>query len=554
MRKVISLGIGLIAGTLGASPIAWAEIQPSNGPPGTVVTLRGGEFGKFQGTQVNRVEFNGVPALIQLWERDLILAKVPLRAQDGPVQVFVNSKELLPMGTFLVTQPKITRVDPPQAESGALLIIEGEQFGNTAGSQDPNAMFGANHVLINDLRAAVRTWQPNKIEVTIPANATSGPVTVRLASMDPLPDGSCCAPATYTVSNAMALTVIPPITMQPTDGPVGSKVVLSGQDFGGTKSQEDAIFFNGHPATIAGWSPRTIVVHVPLNATSGPLVMKRGDKERFIGHFMVQTSQVTEVTPRQGPIGTLLRIKGAHFGVYSESGATPYYMDFNHGDNVVEIGGVPAIIHRWQHDRIDVWVPFSVKSGPIVIKRGATVPNQDGTCCAQRSVVTTLAGSFSVVTPKIDSYFPIAAGLDEVVTIKGSGFGDFLKISEATQPGLHQKAHDSKNYQLGQNVSRTQVLINDIATQVLSWTDTEIQVRVPRRPIFGIGHPEGFKTELTKGNVLVQRGSWDMLPDGTCCGPKQWLSLVAGDFTILPRGLPTQDLFTEPNPNRGDAF
>lgn len=554
MRKGILLGIGLIAGSLEFSPIAWAEIQPSVGPPGTTVTLRGGEFGEFQGTHVSRVEFNGVPALIQLWERDLILAKVPLHAQDGLVQVFVNSKELLSMGTFLVTQPKITRVNPFQAEPGALLIIEGEQFGNTAGSQDPNAMFGANHVLINDLRAAVRTWQPNKIEVTIPANATSGPVEVRLASMDPLPDGSCCAPATYTVSNAMPVTVIPPITVQPTEGPVGSKVVLSGQDLGDTKSQGDAIFFNGHPATIASWSPRTIVVHVPLNATSGPLVLKRGDKERSIGHFLVQTSQVTEVTPREGPIGTLLRIKGAHFGVYSESGATPYFMDFSLGDNAVEIGGVPAIIHRWNDDRIDVWVPFSVKSGPIVVKRGGTVPNQDGTCCDQRGVVATTAGSFSVVTPKIDSYFPIAAGLDEVVTIKGSGFGEFLKISEATQAGLLRDAHDSKAYQLGQNVSRTQVLINDIAVQVVAWTDTEIQVKVPRRPIFGIGHPEGFNTNLAKGNVVVRRGSWDTLSDGTCCGPKQWLSLVAGDFTILLRGLPNQDLFTEPNPHRGDAF
>lgn len=554
MKKSLLLGIGLIVGSSGVSPIAWADIQPSDGPPGTVVTLRGGEFGEFKGTQDNRVEFNGVPALIQLWERDRIIVKVPRHAQDGAVTVFVKSTELSQMGTFLVTQPKITRIDPPEVEPGALLLIEGEQFGNSAGSHDPNAMFGANHVLINNLRAAIRTWQPNKIEVTIPANATSGPVEVRLASMDPLPDGSCCAPATYTASNTMPFIVIPPIAAQPTEGPVGSKVVLSGQDLGDTKSQGDAIFFNGHPATIAGWSSRTIVVHVPLHATSGPLVLKRGNKERSIGHFMVQTSQVTEVAPRKGPIGTLLRITGTHFGVYSESGATPYYMDFNHGDNVVEIGGIPAIIHRWQNDRIDVWVPFSVKSGPIVIKRGATVPDQDGTCCDQRSVVATMAGSFSVVTPKIDSYMPIAAGLDEIVTIKGSGFGDFLKISEATQFGLHQKAHDSKNYQLGQNASRTQVLINDIVTQVLSWTDTEIQVRVPRRPIFGIGHPEGFKAELTKGNVMVQRGSWDMLPDGTCCGPKQWLSLVAGDFTILHRGQPNQDLWTEPNSNRGDAF
>ena len=553
MGKSLLLRIGLIAGSLGVIPCAWADIQPSEGSPGTTVSIRGQAFGKFQGTQVNRVEFNGVSALIQLWEEDLIIVKVPLRAQNGPVMVTDGFKSIQ-VGTFLVQQPKITRIDPLEAEPGSLLIIEGEHFGQTGGSDDSNAMFGLNHVVINDIRTRIQKWGPNRIEFTIPANAISGPVEVRLASMDPLPDGSCCAPATYTISNSIPFTVVPPIAIQPTEGPVGSKVVLSGQDFGDTRNPGDAVLFNGHPATIAAWSPRIIVVHVPLNATSGPLVLQRGDRKRSLGYFIVHTSQVTEVTPQEGPIGTLLTIKGANFGIYSESGATPYYMDFNSGENGVEIGGVPAIVHRWQNDRIDVWVPFSGKSGPIVIKRGATIPHVDGTCCDRQDVLATVAGYFSVVTPQIDSYFPAAAGLDEVITIKGSGFGDFLKISEATQPGLHQKAHDAQSYQLGANVSRTQVLINDIAVQVVSWTDTEIQVKVPRRPLFGVGHPEGFKTELAKGHVMVRRGSWDALPDGTCCGPKQWLSLVAGDFTILSRGLPNQELFTEPNANRGDAF
>lgn len=197
---------------------------------------------------------------------------------------------------------------------------------------------------------------------------------------------------------------------------------------------------------------------------------------------------------------------------------------------------------------------FQREERPVVVKRGATIPNQDGTCCDQQGVVATEAGWFTVGTPKIDSFFPISAGLDEVVTINGSGFGDFLKISEATQSSLHQHAHNSQPYELGQNASRTQVLINDIVAQVISWTDTQIQVRVPRRPIFGIGHPEGFKTDLSKGNVRVQRGSWDLLPDGTCCGPKRWLNFIAGEFTILHRGLPAQDLFMESNFNWTDAF
>ena len=67
-----------------------------------------------------------------------------------------------------------------------------------------------------------------------------------------------------------------------------------------------------------------------------------------------------------------MRIHGEHFGAYSESGATPYnYTDFDTGQNRVEIGGAPAVIYRWHDDRIDVWVPFSAKSGPVVVTRGA---------------------------------------------------------------------------------------------------------------------------------------------------------------------------------------
>ena len=128
-----------------------------------------------------------------------------------------------------------------------------------------------------------------------------------------------------------------------------------------------------------------------------------------------------------------------------------------------------------------------------------------------------------------------------------------MKISEAARVSLHLKAHAWKPYQLGPNVSRTAVLINGIATHVVSWSNTEIQVRVPRRPLFGIATPEGFDLDRTTGEVIIRRGSWDALPDGTCCTEKQWVSTIAGPFTILARGIPDQE-YTKPNPNRGDAF
>ena len=157
-------------------------------------------------------------------------------------------------------------------------------------------MFGVNRVIINGVKAQVRKWRPNKLEVTVPTNSTSGDLVVQLASSDPLPDGSCCAPVQYVESNRVPVTLIPSIAFSPTKGPIGSKVILSGQNFGKTKVAGARVLFNGKPAMVAQWSPRTIVVHVPLNATSGEVVLQRGEKIRALGNFDVTKSEVAKAS------------------------------------------------------------------------------------------------------------------------------------------------------------------------------------------------------------------------------------------------------------------
>ncbi len=533
----------LIAGFLivaFSSSRGFAELLPASGPHGSTVTISGGEFGDFQSTQNNRVEFNGVSALVQQWESDFIMVKVPLKATTGKVTV-LNGDSVTDAGTFTVQKVEITRVEPEEAEAGTTLTVYGKNFGNTAGSRDPNTMFGVNQVTVNGIRAQVQKWRPNRIEVAIPANATTGDVEVRLASSDPLPDGSCCSPVEYIVSNGVPLNVIPPIFIQPAKGPVGSKVVLSGQDFGDSLPPDGAVQIGGQRAGIAQWSNRTIVIHVPLNAESGPVTLTNRGETREVGHFTLQKSEVLKIEPLRGPIGTLITIKGKHFGILSEGGSTAYAFDFDTGANGVEVGGVPAVIHRWLENQIDVWVPFSAKSGEVVVKRGATIPKADGTCCEKQEVLRLIAGKFSVEQPTVTSYSPKAAGLDEVVTIKGSGFGSFLKGHESTKLSMHHRGHNWENYRLGADVSRSEVLLNGLATQVVSWTDKEIQVRVPRRQVFGVTNPEGIDFDLLKGELIVKRGSWDLLENGECCTPKRWLSALAGPFTILKRGLPDPD-------------
>ena len=541
----------VLAGWLlaGGVPSALAEngLAPDAAPPGATVAISGQGFGPFKSTRENRVLFNGLPALIQRWDADLIVVKVPLRTTSGPVTV-VSGKKTLPAGSFTVQQPTIRSLTPAEAEPGAVLQIAGEHFGTTAGSRDPNTMFGVNDVRVGGATAKIRRWRDDKIEVEVPATAVSGEVVVRLASSDPLPDGSCCAQVDYSISNAAPFKVIPAIRADPLSGPIGTKVVLFGKGFG-AKTAGDQLLFNGRPGTIAQWTDTLIVTHVPLDATSGPLVLKQGTMQRTVGTFSVPTPKATGLSVSSGPIGTLLRIAGENFGFYSESGKTPFaFTDFNKGENVVEIGGVPAVIYRWHNDKIDVWVPFSARSGPVVVKRGGTKPKEDGSCCAERGLITAEAGHFTVITPKVASYTPTSAGLDEIVTIKGSGFGAFLKTAEQTQPGLNEAGHDFVPYELGENVARTEVLFSNVAGIVVSWTDTEIKVQVPRRHLYGVGKKNEFHPDLSTGPLVVRRGSWDLKPDGYCCTTKQWVTAEAGTFTILARGLPDQSNFTDTRP------
>lgn len=546
----VTLWAGLSVGLCVAAPSA-PELHPAAAVPGATVVIGGKGFGTFRSVQMNRVTVGGIPALIQRWESDLIEVKVPFHAQSGPVEVIAGKKRMA-AGKLTILQPVITAVAPEEIEPGHTVQITGEHFGATAGPRDPNTMFGVNDVKIGDVVVRPRRWKDDLIEVEVPTNAASGDVVVRLASSDPLPDGSCCAPVQHTVSNAVPLKLIPSIRVDPVSGPVGTKVVFFGQGFGAAKGSGDKVTFGGHLATIAQWSDHTIVVHLPMDAETGPIGLTVQGRERTVGTFTVHTPRVTGVTPSTAPIGTLLRISGEHFGFYSESGSTPFaFMDFNTGENRVDIGGVRAVIYRWQDDRIDVWVPFSAKSGPVVVYRGAATPHPDGSCCATKDTLKTEAGVFTLVTPKIESYSPHSGGLDDLITIKGSGFGSFLKTAEHADLRLNQGAYKRRdNLELDENVSRTEVLFNNVAAQVVSWADTEIVVRVPHRNLYGVGKRHEFLPDLATGPLIVRRGSWDVQPDNTCCTSKKWLTLEAGTFTIVAKGMPDSGYF---NKNRSDA-
>jgi hypothetical protein len=137
----------------------------------------------------------------------------------------------------------VTGFTPSAAAVGSTVTISG------------NAIGDATNVLFNGVGAAPATVLPTKMTVPVPADASTGKLTVLTAA------GSGQSLATFKV--------LPKLTsFSPGSGVVGTTVTISGTGF----TDVTAVKFNGHVAS--SWtrdSSVQISAMVPLGATTGKI-------------------------------------------------------------------------------------------------------------------------------------------------------------------------------------------------------------------------------------------------------------------------------------------
>src|SRR2546427_8684229 len=229
MNRLRGLTTGALLGTVLVVVFAWEgawaapAINPDSGPIGITVTITGEGFGKFVSTRDNAVLFgkSKAPGLVEQWENARIVVRVPRKAVTGPVLV-KSGPRTKTVGTFTVEVPTVKEVSPATAAPGQIVQIVGKNFGPTMGQKDSEMQFGVNEVLINGIAAEVVRWRDTRIEVKVPSNATTGPLLVRLASVDPLPDGSCCASGGFSTGAAGPVTLVSPNSPEPAPGAAGN--------------------------------------------------------------------------------------------------------------------------------------------------------------------------------------------------------------------------------------------------------------------------------------------------------------------------------------------
>lgn len=232
-----------------------SALYPRRGPlgGGTEVRLFGTGFvpGRTQ------VTFGTVPApTVTYVTSTLLVVSVPAKPVGAADTVDVavttpGGTATQSAGFIYLAPPVIATVTPLRGRAGTTVTVTGQQF-------DPDA--GGTVLQFNGVAATVTSVTATSLTTTVPAGATTGPLTVQTAG------GIAVSPAPFTL-----LTLVID-RMSPASGPIGATVTLTGEGFAPVAANNQ-VRFNGVAAGIVSATTTTITTIVPQHATTGPVTV-----------------------------------------------------------------------------------------------------------------------------------------------------------------------------------------------------------------------------------------------------------------------------------------
>lgn len=391
------------------------RIEPTAGPVGTEVTIIGRRF------HPNGQMFLGETQLqVVTHQPNRLVVRIPQGATTGRINFRIAIGSHSPRRTdgpeFRVTQPApapiVERFEPAAGPPGAQVTIHGRNF---------SPRLTENTVLLGTLPAVVRNATPFAITVTVPAAAVTAPWTVRVASA-----GEARSAQPFTVQTAVTIT-----DFQPRLGPPGTRVTLTGTGFNPSVRQ-NRVFMNNVPVRVETATATQLVVSIPANAASGPILVdvRNSGRAQTSAPFTIQFAPtIASWNPSFAAPGRQFVIRGTNFGT-----------DIRQVQ--VAINARPATIRNITATELTVEVPTGATTGKIrVTVNGLSVESPR---------------DFVVVEPvAITDFQPRSGPPNTTVVITGRGF---------VVPG-----------------ARNNITVNmgGARLTVLQATPTELRVRVP---------------------------------------------------------------------------
>jgi Concanavalin A-like lectin/glucanases superfamily/IPT/TIG domain len=309
------------------------SFSPTSGQVSSTVTIIGTNFSST--TAQNTVKFNNTTAVVTSASSTQLAVSVPANATTGKISVTVNGLTATSTNDFSVIQPPtITSFSPTSGVAGSTVTIAGTNFSTTAAN---------NIVKFNNTTATVTSASSTQLEVNVPANATTGKISVDVNGL--------------TVDSANDFTVIQPPTItsfSPTSGTVGSTVIITGTNFSSTIAN-NSLKFNNTLAVVTSASATQLEVSVPTSTTTGKIsVTVNGLTATSVSDFTVsQVPTIRSFSPAYGLPDEMVTIQLAGFPTFSSL--------------VVKFNGVSAMVDQFNQTEVKVKVPAGATPGKIAI-------------------------------------------------------------------------------------------------------------------------------------------------------------------------------------------
>lgn len=150
--------------------------SPERGVPGAELTIHGQGFAREAAH--NRVFLGNVSLPIKRASETELVVTLPAKIASGDLLVDVDGGGRAKAPTPLVVQlsPKILRFSPQRGQPGSVVTVRGTSFGN-----DPAAV----EAKLGDAKLLVRSVEPTRLELEIPAAAVTGRISIRVFGVGP---------------------------------------------------------------------------------------------------------------------------------------------------------------------------------------------------------------------------------------------------------------------------------------------------------------------------------------------------------------------------------
>jgi uncharacterized repeat protein (TIGR01451 family) len=330
----------------------------------TQVTLEGVNF-----TELRGVGFNGKPTTG--WATpaaNQVLVTVPTGATTGRITITNASGYGVSTNDFVITlAPIIDSFHPTNAAWGASMWVSGVNLSN-----------GFTVLRFNGVNASFQVTGQNgtQIQATVPANATTGPLTMTNAY------------GSVTTSNNFFVTGSAPYVtdVSPDRGPRGTRVTLTGGNF----TAPATVKFNGVPDPTAAVTALTQIQAVaPPGVLTGPVTVTTAAGTSTNGPVYYGPPRLTTIAPAEGVVGETIVLNGTNFT----------------GTSAVWIGALSTAFTVTASNRISLVIPPQAVTGAI------TLATPGGAF---------IATNVLKVLPRITGFTPALGPAGTVVTIQGT--------------------------------------------------------------------------------------------------------------------------------------